>query len=883
MNNRDCLRFLVSIVLICSIVGLSYADIVVTGSIVGEDNALLPGVMVKVKDNSGKTLSFSKSNESGIYSITVPDSIATGIMVVFDKLRYTRFSNTLESLRKTPDITLVPEGKTLEEIVVTPSKIRSHGDTVVYNVNAMKYASDRTIEDVIRRLPGVDVDNNGTIRYNGESINRFYIEGLDMLGGRYSLASKNINADDVSEISLYENHQPAKVLKGIEHSDKAALNLSLKKKSLLRPTGYVEGGSGASKDDVMWKGGLFSMLISPKSQTFITAKGSNFGPSFDLESKILTSNSLTASTPFFNIYSLSPLNGMSGLTENRFKRITSQNYSIITGTKPGDNSTFSVQASYSQTDNSWNGRSLKIYDIGENSANVEISQIFATGQKNHDVNLSLNYEYNGEKTFVSDAMMLQGTFSKGLSDIRDNSRLGSNQAIDSKMFTVTNNFNVVLRKGIKVWQLTNKISYSDNPDNLLRVRQDDSDEPSFSQYAASSCLRTETTTSFSGDFSKYMTVGVLLNFNTKNTYVDSYLLESGNIGRVNRNNQAESDVKLDLGPYMQAGGDILKCRVDIPVELRSINVRGIDHDFFNKDKFRDFDANIGFRTRVNYNPLQNLKMSFTISRAQNSGGLSNFITSPIYKDYRTMTVLGTGILQKQSHWNAGFSVIYRDMMKGLYNSLRVSAVKSKSNTLSALNVSPDGNETVQLDRPFHSTSLNGGYSFSKLIRNSTIRFNLSDAYVRSNIFRNNMEYIIHSNMMMVNGNASVPLFRQRLVLNPGIAYSYTTNSNNISTETVSHNMWNASFNASVFPHKRFEIKFSLGSTIDEMQNGDYLKYLNLDASMTYSYQRWQVDLKLNNLTNCRKMTRSLVGNMMLSESELSLRGFESLLTVRYSF
>lgn len=61
----------------------------------------------------------------------------------------------------------------------------------------------------------MEVDASGKISYQGKAISKFYIEGLDMLGGQYGLATKNIKADDVASVQVYENHQPIRVLQGI--------------------------------------------------------------------------------------------------------------------------------------------------------------------------------------------------------------------------------------------------------------------------------------------------------------------------------------------------------------------------------------------------------------------------------------------------------------------------------------------------------------------------------------------------------------------------------------------------------------------------------------------------------------------------------------------
>ena len=91
-------------------------------------------------------------------------------------------------------------------------------------------------------MPGITVRGNGSIEYMGKPINEFYIEGLNMLQGRYTLATRNISADDIATVDVYENHQPVRVLENVVYSDKAALNLTLKKKSLMRPIGRVAAG-----------------------------------------------------------------------------------------------------------------------------------------------------------------------------------------------------------------------------------------------------------------------------------------------------------------------------------------------------------------------------------------------------------------------------------------------------------------------------------------------------------------------------------------------------------------------------------------------------------------------------------------------------------------
>src|SRR5690606_17251597 len=88
----------------------------------------------------------------------------------------------------------------LKEVQVKALPIHQKGDTIHYAVNAFKDQKDRSISDVLKKLPGIEVEANGRILYQGSPIQKYYIEGLDLLGGKYHLANENLPADAVSGI-----------------------------------------------------------------------------------------------------------------------------------------------------------------------------------------------------------------------------------------------------------------------------------------------------------------------------------------------------------------------------------------------------------------------------------------------------------------------------------------------------------------------------------------------------------------------------------------------------------------------------------------------------------------------------------------------------------
>ena len=143
----------------------------------------------------------------------------------------------------------------LKEVKVTPQRIREQGDTLTYSVESFKMKQDRSIADVIAKMPGLEVLPSGTIRYQGKAINKFYIEGMDLLGGKYAMASENLSADKVKSVQVYENHQPVKALKDIKFSEQAALNLILKDEAKNVWQGVVDVATGYGDEwlrDARW-------------------------------------------------------------------------------------------------------------------------------------------------------------------------------------------------------------------------------------------------------------------------------------------------------------------------------------------------------------------------------------------------------------------------------------------------------------------------------------------------------------------------------------------------------------------------------------------------------------------------------------------------------
>ena len=254
------------------------AQVNVWGIVVEEStNEPLTGASVILRNAEGKIKKYGTTNAKGEFAISSPT--IKGFTLDVSMMSFAKQTVKLDSVQLPVTIIMEPSSTMLKEVAVKADRIREQGDTITYNVGSFAQAQDRSIGDVLKRMPGIDVSNSGKIQYQGEDINKFYIEGSDLLGGKYGIATNGINHDDVGAVEVMENHQPMQVLSGISFSDKAAINLKLKNKAKATWSFHGDAGGGYAwqPEGAIWDGELFAMAVMPGFQNITTFKTNNIG------------------------------------------------------------------------------------------------------------------------------------------------------------------------------------------------------------------------------------------------------------------------------------------------------------------------------------------------------------------------------------------------------------------------------------------------------------------------------------------------------------------------------------------------------------------------------------------------------------------------------
>ncbi|MFT4032751.1 MAG: hypothetical protein QM669_10055 [Siphonobacter sp.] len=160
------------------------------------------------------------------------------------------------------------------EVKAHPLPIRKQGDTTSYWVQRFGDGSEKVIEDLLKKLPGIEVNEDGSISFKGKAIDKILIEGEEFFSKNYRLISKNLSANVLERVDAIENTPDSPLLKGLVRSDKTVLNLVLRSDHRKAFFGNADIGYG-SRNRYDFRGNGFSLMNRLKLG--IIGTGNNVG------------------------------------------------------------------------------------------------------------------------------------------------------------------------------------------------------------------------------------------------------------------------------------------------------------------------------------------------------------------------------------------------------------------------------------------------------------------------------------------------------------------------------------------------------------------------------------------------------------------------------
>lgn len=288
------------------------AKIVISGRVVNENNVPIDVATTRIMNEVGKMLFYRVTDENGYFEYIIEEDRLNANLIVeclgFEA--YTRKITTDKDIRNLI-IRMKQKNTELKEVVVTAPSVRLQGDTISYRLSAFAGKGDISLKDAMRNLPGIDIADNGKIKYLGKEISNFYIEGMDLLGGRYNIATDNLPVTSITNVEILNNHQSIKMDKDV-FSDNVAINIKLSSKAKFRPVGRYEV-KGGYEDDLLYQLSGAGMMFKDKFQSILNAK---YGNVTEFAEKANTDHYNNSN----NLFSATELLGNLGLSTPPLKR-----------------------------------------------------------------------------------------------------------------------------------------------------------------------------------------------------------------------------------------------------------------------------------------------------------------------------------------------------------------------------------------------------------------------------------------------------------------------------------------------------------------------------------------------------------------------------------
>ncbi|MDE6860029.1 MAG: carboxypeptidase-like regulatory domain-containing protein [Duncaniella sp.] len=764
------------------------------------------------------------------------------------------------SLSVTADFSCVrlrPKATQLNDVIVEAPDIYAKGDTLVFNVAKYANAKDNAIIDVIKRLPGIKVEDDGTIKYQGKPINKFYLDGNDFIGGQYGLATNNISHKDVASVEVMENHQPVKALEGIEFPEEAGINLKLKEDARSRWVGVAQAAAGVQP--FLYNGSLYTMRIGPKTQNIITLKADNTGWNPANEIQEHDFDDMFSSDYTSNLWpeyiSADIVNAP--LTEKRTRDNLSWLANAITAWKKGD---ASMRLNLNYTGDRLDYNSGVTTDYFSNQI-PQFVQNNSQRTQTHDLSAQFYSQTNKRGYFLKEKFSVAGGWNKSNSAITGSFDLA--QRVNRKSFSANNDLKLVKRNEKKLFTLISRNTFMHRPDRLLVAGDEDA-----VQCIGTTDFRSTTETKFGKitRFWKYYVSGGL--------DLDYHRMNSALSGLSDFDNSGIHEAFLsNLYATPQVDYERNGWRASLSMRLKWLHysVAG-QHDYINASP------------RLYLRRQLTAKSDISGSVAYSLGSPKPYlnITAPVLSDYRNLFIAENPDKYSQNV-AATLSYRYRNPLKSLFFNLSATYNHARSAMMSNQLFIGDFIVSTYADRLNHSNSwyANGGFSkglgHSKMVVGCDVNASVSSA-------SSMRDYEVIPFRQMTAGIK--PYFKGSIMkwLSANYEASYGFSKLRIDDESNDYHTFRQNIFATIIPSDIVQLTIGAEHFLTRFPEGNTANLVLLDASAVWRLNnRLRLSLTANNLLNRRNYEYVNYGTLSRSEYHFRIRQRSILASIQCRF
>lgn len=380
----------------------------ITGTVVDSlSGAGLPKANVMLL-RGGKTIKFVWTDANGHFSIEAQPRQGDELQATF-----MGYAKRRQPVAGDNVVRLVQQAFQLKEVKVEGPPVSMRRDTIVYDLTKFATERDNNLKDVLRKLPGVDVEKNGQIKYRGKAISRFTVEGLDLSKGQYNKLTDNIRAKDVKKAEVVEHDQPVKALRNRVFTDDIGMNIVLKDSArdqlfaTLRPYLLADDPTHVGGDAV-------GMQIGKRRQMEATVQYDRSGRDLSNQFSIFyNAFDFAAAADMPKWYSAPSL--QSPIDDERLRMNTSQAYSLDLLTKGKNDAENSFSMSYNRNVIRQHTQNISQYFLGghEPTSTTEDRRLLL---RQDAFSMDYNHRINADKHFGNIVVKADASQDDGLTE-----------------------------------------------------------------------------------------------------------------------------------------------------------------------------------------------------------------------------------------------------------------------------------------------------------------------------------------------------------------------------------------------------------------------------------------------------------------------------------
>ena len=850
---------------------------VISGRLADTAGEPIPNVSVLVHNiGSDLIMAYGFSDIDGNYEISF-NLLADSLDIKTNSSFYEKITKRITNTSQTIDFVLKEEVYELKGVTVMARSIEKTGDTVEYFVDSFVGLEDKSIEDVLKKMPGIEVEGNGQILYQGLPIQKFYVEGMDLMDGQYATISKNLPHQSVASVEIYENHQPIQLLQDRIETDRASLNIKLSKDVTV--TGSGEVGIGAYP--LLWNANVTPMLFSEKVQMMASLQSNNIGKDLLNNNMISYYQDADEEAPDAD-EELSIISSPIPLIEkSRYLDNTSHlaNFNILV---PISKTTqMRVNLSYINDLQKQNSSQQNTYFL----PNDTISYTETISNKIYDSYLKgdVAIDRNDKKAYVKDKIEFSKRWNKSYGYVLNNDE-NINQILNNQAMSVANDLRVLFPVGKYLLDFVSYNSYDNLPESLnvepgvfeeifnvgkpyQKTSQHLDKERFFTNEALSGIFTF-------GNIIVSSKLGISHYQNKVKTNLAVFPHENllGYISLINDVNHTYTK------PYFSSRLEYKLRRatfvLDLPLSLNHATTNNREE----KQELTKVFLNPKLSFKYEFNNM--FKINASGQYEQNIDNFENYYDNPVLSDYQSLLTM-TAPMSVSDLTRANVRFTFNQPFYAINSSLSYTYQHRNSDIIYKYDIDENGASYLQMiESPntsdYHVINLN----VKKFI--SVIKTTIG---LKANLLHNTRHNILNGSLVE-NKNISASIMPNMMVtIKHWAHFNYSFNFNNI--QTFSEDVKKSDVNylrhyckLNIFPHRDHLI--TLNSEIYSHLGKNYIYF---DASYQYSIPKYKLDfeLKCNNIFNNKLYVSYYSGAFSIVESIYEIRPMEIFLSVKFRF